>query len=292
VDGFTVNDVSGLRSPIVIMALTGWSDTGTVTTDVADHLVDVFDGERFLTIDPEEYYVFTESRPHVRIDDEGIRKLDWPENEGYTARLRGADHDLVIFRGAEPNLRWRTFSERLSDAIWKLEPSLVCTLVARPAQTPHTRPIPVTGSSADTRLAAKYGLGRSLYQGPTGILGVLHDSLRRRGAGLISLAAGVPHYLNVEENPPATLALLRALEPVIGIAPPIGDLDEDVARFAARVEEASSGDGQIAEYVRSLEQSYGETPQARDEPESREDLPSADDILRDVEDFLRGSNDR
>jgi hypothetical protein len=292
VDGFSVTEVSGLRSPIVIMGFTGWSDTGTVTTDVVDHLVDVYDGERFLTLDPEDYYVFTETRPHVRIDDEGVRTLDWPENEGYTIRLPRAEHDLVVVRGVEPNLRWRTFSERLSDAVWKLEPSLVCTLVARPAQTPHTRPIPVTGSSADARLAAKYGLGRSLYQGPTGILGVLHDSLRRRGANLISLAAGVPHYLNVEENPPATLALLRALEPVIGLSPPIGDLDEDVARFAARVEEASSGDGQIAEYVRSLEQSYGETPQERDEPETREDLPSADDILRDVEDFLRGSNDR
>lgn len=292
VDGFTVTEVSGLRSPVVVMAFTGWSDTGTVTTDLVDHLVDAYDGDRFLTLDPEDYYVFTETRPHVRIDDEGIRTLDWPENEGYTIRLPQAEHDLVVVRGVEPNLRWRTFSERLSDAVWKLEPSLVCTLVARPAQTPHTRPIPVTGSSADARLAAKYGLGRSLYQGPTGILGVLHDSLRRRGANLISLAAGVPHYLNVEENPPATLALLRALEPVIGVAPPVGDLDEDVARFAARVEEASSGDGQIAEYVRSLEQSYGETPPQRDEPATREDLPSADDILRDVEDFLRGSNDR
>ena len=273
------------------MAFTGWSDTGTVTTDVVDHLVDAHNAEQFLTIDPEDYYVFTDTRPHVRVDDEGTRKLDWPENEGYHARLRGADHDLVLVRGVEPNLRWRTFSERLSDAVWKLEPSLVCTLVARPAATPHTRPIPVTGSSADPRLASKFGLGRSLYQGPTGILGVLHDSLRRRGAGLISLAAGVPHYLNVEENPSATLALLRALEPVLGVSTPVGELEEEIARFAQRIEEASGGDGQIAEYVRSLEEHYGETPQ-QPEAEGGTDLPSADDILRDVEDFLRGSNDR
>jgi hypothetical protein len=196
----------------------------------------------------------------------------------------------VVIRGVEPNLRWRTFSERLSDAVWKLEPSLICTLVARPAATPHTRPIPVTGSSADPRLAQRFGLGRSLYQGPTGILGVLHDSLRRRGAGLISLAAGVPHYLNVEENPAATLALLRALQPVLGVLPPAGELEEEMVRFAARVEEASSGDGQIAEYVRSLEEHYGETPQQANEAESGGDLPSADDILRDVEDFLRGGD--
>lgn len=291
-DGFNVSEVSGLRSPVVVMAFTGWSDTGTVTTDVADHLVDVFDAERFLVIDPEDYYVFTDTRPHVRVDDEGVRRLDWPENEGYTARLPRAEHDLVIIRGVEPNLRWRTFSERLSDAVWALEPSLICTLVARPAQTPHTRPIPVTGSSADPRLAARFGLGRSLYQGPTGILGVLHDSLRRRGANLISLAAGVPHYLNVEENPAATLALLRALEPVIGISPPEGDFEEEVARFAARVEEASSGESQIADYVRSLEERYGDAEQTALDAGQPADLPSADDILRDVEDFLRGSNDR
>ena len=274
------------------MAFTGWSDTGTVTTDVTTHLIESYGAERFLTIDPEDYYVFTDSRPHVRIDEGGVRKLDWPENEGYTARIPGSEHDLVVVRGVEPNLRWRTFAERLSDAVWKLEPSLVCTLVARPAATPHTRPIPVTGSSADPKLAAKFGLGRSLYQGPTGILGVLHDSLRRRGAGLISLAAGVPHYLNVEENPAATLAILRALEPVLGVAPPIGDLEEEMVRFAARVEEASSGDSQIAEYVRTLEDHYGERAEQDDSGEPAGDLPSADDILRDVEDFLRGSNDR
>ena len=289
VDGFNVDEVAGLRSPVVIMAFTGWSDTGTVTTDVATQLIEGYKAERFLTIDPEDYFVFTESRPRVRIDDSGQRKLDWPDNEGFAARLPDADHDLVIIRGAEPNLRWRTFSERLTDAVWKFNPSLVCTLVARPAATPHTRPIPVTGSSAEPKLAAKFGLGRSLYQGPTGILGVLHDSLRRRGAGLISLAAGVPHYLNVEENPAATIAILRALEPVIGLMPPLGELEEEVVRFATRVEEASRGDTQIAEYVRTLEEHFGENQEAG-EPEA--ELPSADDILRDVEDFLRGGNDR
>jgi proteasome assembly chaperone (PAC2) family protein len=288
VDGFNVNEVAGLRSPVVIMAFTGWSDTGTVTTDVATRLIEGYNAERFLTVDPEDYYVFTDARPHVRIDDSGIRKLDWPENEAFAARIPHADHDLLIVRGAEPNLRWRTFSERLTDAVWKFEPSLICTLVARPAATPHTRPIPVTGSSAEPKLAAKFGLGRSLYQGPTGILGVLHDSLRRRGAGLISLAAGVPHYLNVEENPAATIAILRALEPVIGLMPPLGELEEEVVRFATRVEEASRGDTQIAEYVRTLEEHYGEADETED---AEGELPSADDILRDVEDFLRGGND-
>lgn len=289
VDGFTVSEVPGLRSPVVIMAFTGWSDTGTVTVDTAQQLVDAYNGEQFLTVDPEDYYVFTDSRPHVRIDEEGVRRLDWPKNEAYFARMPDAPNDLVIVMGAEPNLRWRTFSERLTDAISALNPSLICTLVARPAATPHTRPIPVTGSSADPRLAARFGLGRSLYQGPTGILGVLHDSLRRRGANLISLAAGVPHYLNVEENPPATLALLHALEPVLGIAPPIGDLEDEVTAFASRVEEASRGDDQIASYVRTLEEGYGEGD-GEVQPEAGGELPSADDILRDVEDFLRGGD--
>lgn len=271
------------------MAFAGWSDTGTVTTDAAQRLIDAYSAERFLSVDPEEYFVFTETRPTVLIDGSGARQLKWPRNEAYFARLRDSAHDIVIVTGVEPNLRWRTFSERLSDAIAGCSPSLVCTLVARPAATPHTRPVPVTGSSADPALAAKYGLGRSLYQGPTGILGVLHDSLRRRGAPLISLAAGVPHYLNVDENPPATIALLHALEPMLGLLPPLGDLEAEKERFVRRVEEASSGDDQIGAYVHTLEEHYGEDDVEQD-PEAG-DLPSADDILRDVENFLRGSSD-
>lgn len=287
-DGFTVAEVPGLRSPVVIMGFTGWSDTGTVTTDAATRLIDAFGAQRFLTVDAEDYYVFTDTRPVVRIDAGGVRNLTWPSNEAFYARLEGAGHDLVIVRGEEPNLRWRTFSDRLSDALAALQPSLVCTLVARPAATPHTRPIPITGSSADPALAARFGLGRSMYQGPTGILGVIHDSLRKRGCDLISLAASVPHYLNVEENPAATMALLQALEPMIGLTPPTGDLEAEGVRFMERVDEASRGDEQIGAYVRTLEEHYGEQ-QLEDGEET--ELPSADDILRDVEDFLRGSND-
>jgi len=286
-DGFSLSDAPALRSPVVVMAFTGWSDTGTVTTDVASRLIDGFGGQRFLTVDPEEYYVFTDTRPSVRITEDGERVLDWPENEAYAVAIPGAEHDLVVVRGAEPGLRWRTFSEHLADALMATSPSLICTLVARPAATPHTRPVPVTGSSADPALAARYGLGRSMYQGPTGLLGVLHDVLRKRGAGLISLAAGVPHYLNVEENPPATMALLHALAPVLGVEPPIGDLPELGERFAQRVEEASHGDDQIMSYVRTLEEHYSET----EEIVPDEGLPSADDVLRDVEDLLRGGND-
>jgi hypothetical protein len=286
-DGFSVSDAPALRSPIVIMAFTGWSDTGTVTVDAARRLIDGFGAQRFLSVDPEEYYDFTDTRPHVRIDETGERVLDWPQNEAYAAVLPAAAHDLVVVRGSEPSLRWRTFSERLSDALMATSPSLVCTLVARPAATPHTRPVPVTGSAADPALAARYGLGRSMYQGPTGLLGVLHDVLRKRGAALISLAAGVPHYLNVEENPPATMALLHALQPILGVEPPIGDLPELGERFAERVEEASHGDDQIMSYVRTLEEHYSDT----EELPADEGLPSADDVLRDVEDLLRGGND-
>jgi hypothetical protein len=269
------------------MAFTGWSDTGTVTVDAARRLIDGFGAQRFLSVDPEDYFVFTDTRPMVRVDETGERVLDWPENEAYAAALPTAAHDLVVVRGAEPGLRWRTFSERLSDALMAMSPSLICTLVARPAATPHTRPVPVTGSAADPALAARYGLGRSMYQGPTGLLGVLHDVLRRRDAALISLAAGVPHYLNVEENPPATMALLHALQPILGVEPPIGDLPELGERFAERVEEASHGDDQIMSYVRTLEEHYTEA----EEELPDEGLPSADDVLRDVEDLLRGGND-
>lgn len=286
-EGFSVSNVPVLRAPVVVMAFTGWSDTGTVTVDVAQRLIDGFGAQRFLSVDPEDYYVFTDTRPTVRVDETGERVLDWPRNEAYAAALPGSAHDLVVVRGVEPGLRWRTFSEQLTDALMATGPSLVCTLVARPAATPHTRPIPVSGSSADPALAAKFGLGRSMYQGPTGLLGVLHDVLRKRGAQLISLAASVPHYLNVEENPPATMALLHALQPVLGVEPPIGDLREQGERFAERVEEASHGDDQIMSYVRTLEEHYGENQ----EQETDEGLPSADDVLRDVEDLLRGGSE-
>jgi hypothetical protein len=292
VDGFAISEVAGLRSPVVIIAFTGWSDTGTVTVDAARRIVEAYSAERFLTVDPEGYYVFTDTRPTVKIGADGLRELNWPVNEAHAARLPGAEHDLVIVSGVEPNLRWRTFSSRLADAIAALSPSLVCTLVARPAATPHTRPIPVNGSSAEPALAAKYGLGRSGYQGPTGIVGVLHDVLRKRSIPLISLSAAVPHYLNVDENPPATMALLRALEPVLGVMPPLGDLEAEGARFVERVDEASHGDDQIGAYVKTLEEHYGENVDEEvPGAEQATGLPSADDILRDVEDFLRGSSD-
>lgn len=291
VDGFSVSPVEGLRSPYVVLAFMGWSDTGTVTTDAARHLVEVYGGERFLTVDPEEYYVFTEVRPTVRLDEHGIRVIEWPQNEAYAIRLPDHAHDLIVVSGVEPNLRWRTFSERLAEVLASFSPTLVCTLVARPAATPHTRPVPVSGSSADPVLAAKYGLGRSLYQGPTGIVGAIHDALRRRGAALISLAAGIPHYLNVPENPPGTIALLEAFGRISGIDPRTDLLARARERFLARVDEASHEDDQIEGYVRSLEEHYGD-PDLEEEAEVDDSgLPSADDILRDVEDFLRGGGD-
>ncbi|MFN0096928.1 MAG: PAC2 family protein [Dehalococcoidia bacterium] len=289
-DGFEIQPVPALRAPVVVVAFGGWSDTGTVTTDTAQRLVDTNGGRSFLEVDPEDYYVFTDTRPTVKLDAFGLREVQWPKNEAFYALTPQSGHDLVVVKGVEPNLRWRTFTSRLGDAIAELSPSLVCTLVARPATTPHTRPIPISGSSADASLAAKFGLGRSNYQGPTGIVGVLHDVLRRRGCPLISLVASVPHYLNVEENPPATMALLKALTPVVGFTPALGDLEEQGERFLERVEEASRGDDQIRAYVRSLEEHYGENEQESSDQGGGE-LPSAADILRDVEDLLRGGSD-
>ncbi len=286
-DGFTITPVEGLRSPIVVIAFTGWSDTGTVTADAAAHIIETFGGERFLEVDPEEYYVFTDTRPSVHLVEGGERRIEWPRNEAFAIRRPDAPNDLIVVNGVEPNLRWRTFAERMASAIAEHQPSLVCTLVARPAATPHTRPIPITGSSADANLAARYGLGRSMYQGPTGVVGVIHDALRERNAPLISLAAGVPHYLNVAENPPATMALLKAFAGIAGYDIPMGELPELGDQFLERVEEASAGDEQIQQYVRTLEEHYGEE---EPEPEQPSDLPSADDVLRDIEDFLRGGN--
>ncbi|MDE2668832.1 MAG: PAC2 family protein [Chloroflexota bacterium] len=284
-DGFEVSPVEGLRSPVVVMAFTGWSDTGTVTIDAARHLIEASNAERFITVDPEEYFVFTETRPEVRLVEGGLREITWPTNEAWAARLSDASHDLVAITGTEPNLRWEPFASRFASAIAALQPSLVCTLVARPAATPHTRPIPVSGSAADAALARRFGFGPSRYQGPTGIIGVLHDAMRKHGLPLVSVAASVPHYLSVDENPPATLALLRALEPMVGYVPGLDELQRECSAFLQRVEEASSGDDQIVQYVRALEEQYqeGDAPIVEADTEL-----SADDVLRDVEDLLRG----
>lgn len=286
-DGFEVLPVEGLRSPVVVIAFTGWSDTGTVTTDATRHLIEAFKAERFISVDPEEYFVFTETRPEVRLDEGGLREITWPTNEAWVARLTDGPNDFVAITGTEPNLRWEPFATRFAGAIAALEPSLVCTLVARPAATPHTRPIPISGSAADGALARRFGLSPSRYQGPTGIIGVLHDAMRKHGLPLVSVAASVPHYLSVDENPPATLALLRALEPMIGYVPPLEDLEGASASFLERVEEASSGDDQIVQYVRALEEQYQDGDPSVIQPDSE---LSADDVLRDVEDLLRGGN--
>jgi proteasome assembly chaperone (PAC2) family protein len=288
-DGFSIEPVTGLRSPIIVMAFTGWSDSGSVSTDAAEQIIEAFNGERFLWVDPEDYYVFTDTRPHVRLVDGGVRTIQWPDNGAWAVRLPDAEHDLIVVTGVEPNLRWRTFSERLTEALLDLDPSLGCTIGSRPAPVPHTRPVPVNGSSTDPRLAAKYGLGASRYEGPTGIVGVVHDYLREGGVGLISIFANVPHYLSIDENPLASLALLDALRPVIGTEVPPGSIAEDAEHFVDRVNEASGDNEQVQEYVRMLEQQYGyyEPP-----PEAEgNELPPAADILKDVEDLLRGSGD-
>lgn len=271
------------------MGFTGWSDTGTVTVDTAQRLVDAYRARRFLTVDPEDYYVFTDTRPTVKLDVNGLRELHWPTNEAFGAFITDGPNDLLVVKGTEPNLRWRTFATRLAEIVAGFRPSLVCTLVARPAATPHTRPIPVTGSSADPALAAKFGLGRSQYQGPTGIVGVLHDEMRKRGLPLVSLAAAVPHYLNVDENPPATMALLRALRPMLGFSPPLGDLEAECEQFIRRVDEASAGDENIRAYVQTLEEQFSEQEMSAPEPDA--ELPSADDILKGIEDLLRENRD-
>ncbi len=289
-DGFEISPVEGLRAPVVVLAFGGWSDTGTVTTDAARQLIEASGAERFLSVDPEEYFVFTETRPMVRLVDGGLREITWPQNEAWAARLPEAPHDLVVVSGVEPNLRWPPFATRFASALAALSPSLVCTLVARPAATPHTRPIPVSGSSADATLARRFGFGPSGYQGLTGIIGVLHDAMRKHGLPLVSVAASVPHYLSVDENPPATLALLRTLQPMIQFAPDLDELERASAAFVRRVDEASSGDDQIVQYVRALEEQYqeGEAPAATVEPDDELD---AGDVLRDVENLLRGDGD-
>lgn len=293
-DGFQNTLDQDLHTPIVLIAFNGWSDTGTVTTDLADHLINTYAGNRFLSVDPEEYYVFTEIRPEVRITSEGVREIQWPKNEGFVCQIPETNQDLIIIRGVEPNTNWKKFATQLSEIIAETKPKLVCTLVARPAAMPHTRPILVSGSSADKEMARTYGLEDSTYQGPTGLIGVAHDAMRKHNLPLISYAALIPHYLSVEENPPATIALLKALEPVLGFSVPTTSLEEESVHFLERVEEASKQDSQIGSYVKTLEERYEEMhsfDKSAGDMDAGDANLSADDVLRDVEDLLRRSEE-
>ena len=264
--------VPELTEPVVIAAFEGWNDAADAASSVVDHLMEVWDARVVGAIDPEEFYDFQMNRPVVGTDEHGQRRISWPSTRLAVASPPGLGRDVVLLRGIEPNMRWRQFCAELLAACDDLGASLVVTLGALLADTPHTRPVPVTGTATDPELTDRLKLEQSTYEGPTGIVGVLQDACVRLDVPAVSYWAAVPHYVAQPPCPKATLALVGQLEDLLGTSIPLADLPEDARAWERGVDELAEEDEDIADYVRSLEETRdtAELPEASGEAIARE----------------------
>jgi predicted ATP-grasp superfamily ATP-dependent carboligase len=274
--------LSDLRSPVLVAAFEGWNDAGDAATSAVEHLELVWEAEPFAAIDPEDYYDFQVNRPTVTLVDGVSRRVQWPTTRFSLCRL--AERDVVLVRGLEPNMRWRTFCEEIIEIVRELGVELVVTLGALLSDSPHTRPVPVSGTASDPHTAERLGLERSRYEGPTGIVGVFHDACTKAGISSVSFWAAVPHYVAQSPSPKATLALLARVEDVVDLAIPLEGLHEQATEWEQQVDQLTAEDGEVAEYVRSLEER---------EPEDALQETSGDAIAQEFERYLRRrGNDR
>jgi proteasome assembly chaperone (PAC2) family protein len=280
-----------LRRPIALLAFAGWNDAGSAATNAARLVVRRLGARRFAHIDPEAFYDFKETRPSVRIAADGGREIRWPATEYFYARNNQGEHDVVVAIGVEPNLRWQRYSKLQTDLLRDLGVELVVSLGALLADVPHTRPIRVTGSSSDPEVAERLNLARSRYEGPTGIVGVMHQALQAQSLPAMSLWANVPHYVTTSQNPAASAALLQRLEDVLGVSFDYRELKVAEERFVREVNTALSANPDMLQYVARLERAMDEG-RAEDGDESSPDLPSARDVLGDIEEFLREQRHR
>ena len=271
----------GLHDPVVVVAFEGWNDAGSAASAAAEHLADIYDAEPAFSLDPDDFYDFQVNRPQVSLDENGHSQITWPTTEVRTATLPDG-RDLVLVQGVEPNLRWRPFCQLLVSALISAGAQRVVILGALLADTPHTRPVPVSVSSRDEQLSAEYGLEPSTYEGPTGIVGVLADALTRAGMKAFSVWAAIPHYVSHPPCPKATLALLSRIEDLLGAQLELGDLPELARAWERGVNELAADDTEVAEYVATLEQQQD----AAELPEA-----SGDAIAAEFERYLRRRND-
>jgi predicted ATP-grasp superfamily ATP-dependent carboligase len=269
-----------LEKPVLIAAFRGWNDGAQAASLAAGYLAKNWDAEQFAEIDPENFFDFQATRPHVSLEDGLTRRIDWPETGFYHARPDGFDRDVVLLLGIEPNLRWRTFSDLVVGLASELEVELMITLGALLADVPHTRPSPVTGSASDSELVERLGLSASRYEGPTGIVGVLHDACREAGIPSASLWAAVPHYVSLTPSPRAAVALCERLGSLIGVDIDVEELEEAAQSYEEQVSEAVASDEETASYVEELER-------RSDSIEESTDLPSGDALAAELTRFLR-----
>ncbi|GIH48001.1 PAC2 family protein [Microbispora rosea] len=267
-----------LVDPVLIAAFEGWNDAGEASSGVLAHLESEWKATPLVELDPEDYYDFQVTRPVVELGDGVTRSVVWPTTRLLLARPPGAKRDVVLLRGIEPNMRWRSFCAEIVGLCHDLGIELAILLGALLNDSPHTRPVPITGSVSDPGMARALNLELTKYEGPTGIVGVLQHTLGTAGLQTVSLWASVPHYVAQPPNPKATLALLRRIEDMLDIPMPYGDLAEEARAWEHGVDELAAQDSEVAEYVRELE----ERKDAAELPEA-----SGDAIAAEFERYLR-----
>jgi proteasome assembly chaperone (PAC2) family protein len=277
-DELRLESLPTVKQPVLVTAFRGWNDGGQGASLAAQHLVTTWDAEKFADIDPEGFFDFQATRPRVSLVDGLTRHIEWPENDFFHASPDG-DRDIVLFVGTEPNVRWRTFTEIVVDLVKDLGIDLVVSLGALLADVPHTRPAPVTGAGSDAELVEKLGLQASRYEGPTGIVGVLHDACRRAGIPSVSFWAAVPHYVSLAPSPRAALALCDRLSALLELPIDVAELEAMVEGYTAHVTEAVSSDEDAVAYVDELEQ--------RVDLIEEHDVPSGESIAAELTRFLR-----
>lgn len=255
-DGGADGDISlpELDNAIVVAAFEGWNDAGDAASDAVAHLASIWDAVPILEIDDEAYYDYQVNRPVIRQVDGVTRELVWPAMRISYCRPPGSDRDIVLMSGVEPNMRWRTFCDELLAIVDKLNIDTVVILGALLADTPHTRPVPVTGAAYSPDSARQFGLQETRYEGPTGIAGVFQYACVAAGIPAVTFWAAVPHYVSHPPNPKATVALLRRVEDVLDIAVPLGELPGQAEAWEREITEMAADDEELADYVQSLEQ--------------------------------------
>jgi proteasome assembly chaperone (PAC2) family protein len=300
-DELRIDSRPELERPVLVTAFRGWSDGGQGASLAGAYLARAWAAQRFAEIDAENFYDFQATRPLVSLVDGFQRQIDWPENAFFHAPLPGGGRDAILLLGVEPNLRWPMFCEDVIAVARQTECEIVVTLGALLGDVPHTRKIRCTGSATDEALAARLGMQRSRYEGPTGIVGVLHDSARRMGFASASIWAPVPHYVATAPNPKATYALLERLGSLLDIGLELTELEIAASAWERSVDEVVAGDADARSYVDRLEHRYDESSEADDDDSEDEvddedwldedDIPSGESLAEDFERYLREQGD-
>jgi predicted ATP-grasp superfamily ATP-dependent carboligase len=274
----------GLRAPALICAFSGWNDAGDAASAALTFMGESLGAERFARIDPEEFYDFQSTRPHIGFTDERVREITWPGVEIFAARVPRAPRDLILVQGPEPSMRWQTFCRHIIDLAEVLGTQLVVTMGALLADVPHTQPVAITGLASDEALLAKLGgLTETTYEGPTGIVGVLHTACQEAGLPSASLWASVPHYVAAAPNPKAALALVRKIEGLVAVSVDATELENATSDYERQVSRAVQSDPEVQAFVERLEEAAAQDTTTL----APGDLPSGDSIASEFQRFLK-----